>query len=339
MKKAVQEKTMKAIVQHEYGAPDVLALGEVDRPAIGDDEVLVEVRASSVNPADWHMSTGTPYLVRPQAGLRSPKQTIPGKDVAGKIAAVGKGVTQFEVGDDVYGEVAGGAFAEYAAAPANLLAPKPANLSFEQAAAVPLAAFTALQGVRDKGQVQPGQHVLVNGASGGVGTFAVQIAKALGAEVTGVCSTRNVDMVRSIGADHVIDYTKDDFSAGDQRYDVIIDNVGTGSLSDCRRALNADGIYVMIGGPKHRWLGPVRRMVAAMVYFRFVSQSFQWFVATANQEDLVFLTGLSEAGKVTPVIDRRYTLAEVPEAMAYLGEGHTRGKSVITVSDVRGETS
>ena len=337
--KAIQEKTMKAIVQHKYGAPDVLALGEVDKPAVGDDEVLVEVHASSVNPADWHMSTGTPYLVRPQAGLRTPKQTIPGKDVAGTIVAIGEGVTEPRVGDDVYGEVDGGAFAEYVAVRADLLAPKPANLTFEEAAAVPLAAFTALQGVRDKGQVRPGQHVLVNGASGGVGIFAVQIAKALGAEVTAVCSTKNADMVRSIGADQVIDYTKDDFSAGEQRYDVMIDNVGTGSLSDCRRVLNSDGVYVMIGGPKHRWLGPVRRMIAAMVYFRFVSQNFQWFVATPNRNDLDYLTELIEDGKVTPVIDRRYALAEVPEAMAYLGKGHTRGKSVITVSEGTGETA
>jgi len=329
--KALQETTMRAIVQHEYGAPDVLSLGKVAKPAVGDDEVLVEVHASSVNPADWHLSTGTPYLVRPQAGLRTPKRGIPGKDVAGRVVAVGKDVTAMAVGDDVYGEVEGGAFAEFVAAPANLLAPKPANLTFEEAAAVPLAAITALQGLRDKGQVQPGQHVLVNGASGGVGTFAVQIAKALGAEVTAVCSTRNVDMVRSIGADHVIDYTKDDFSAGERRYDVMIDNVGTGPLSDCRRVLNSDGIYVMIGGPKHRWLGPVRHMINAAVYFTFVSQTLRWFVATANREDLVYLTELIEAGKVTAVIDRRYTLAEVPEAMAYLGEGHSRGKSVITV--------
>lgn len=323
---------MQAIVQHEYGSPDVLKLDEIDKPIAGDDDVLVQVRGSSVNPADWHTSTGTPYLVRAMGGgFRRPKRTILGSDVAGRVEAVGKNVSQFQPGDDVFG-IGEGAYAQYVCASEALLEMKPANMTFEQAAAVPIAAFTALQGLRDHGQVQPGQRVLINGASGGVGTFAVQIAKTLGADVTAVCSTRNVDMVRSIGADQVVDYTQEDFTqTGDARYDVLIDNVGNRHLSECRRALSSEGVYVMIGGPKGRWLAPVPRLIRAVVSFKFVGQKFRFFVARSNKADLTHLKELIESGSVMSVIDRQYSLSEVPEALRYLGEGHSRGKSVITV--------
>ena len=331
--KAMHTTKMKAIVQHRYGPPDVLDYTEIDPPTVGDDQVLVAVRAACVNPADWHMMTGTPYMVRAMgAGLRKPKRTTAGSDLAGVVAAVGANVVDFEPGDEVFGEIGGGAYAEYAAASAHLLALKPANMSFEEAAAVPVAGFTALQGLRDHGEVAPGDKVLINGASGGVGTFAVQIAKALGAEVTAVCSTKNIDMVRSIGADHVVDYTRENFVDGDQRYDVFIDAIGNRSLADCLRVLSDDGRYVMIGGPKHRWLGPVRRMVAGLARFRFAGPKFRWFVATANQADLLVLKELIEDGKVTSVIDRTYPLSETADALRYLEQGHTRGKSVITVS-------
>jgi NADPH:quinone reductase-like Zn-dependent oxidoreductase len=328
---------MKAIVYHEYGPPDVLEFQEIDRPVVKDDEVLVRVHAASARAGDWHHMRGLPYILRLMGyGLLKPKNTVAGRDLAGSVEAVGKNVKQFQPGDEVFGwygwRTAGrGAFAEYASVSEDALAPKPANLTFEQAAAVPEATFTALQGLRDHGKVRPGQRVLINGASGGVGTFAVQIARAFGAEVTGVCSTRNVDMVRSIGADHVIDYTQEDFTKSGERYDLILDIAVKHSLSDCRRALTAKGTYVLIGDSGGRWLGGLRRFVKTRFLSPFVGQRMVSFEAKGKKEDLVVLKDLIEAGKVTPVIDRRYPLSEVPEAIRYLEEGHASGKVVISV--------
>lgn len=320
---------MKAIVQHKYGAPEaVLELQDIDQPVVGDDEVLVRVHASSVNPADWHFMRGSPYFIRLAGyGLRRPKNPVPGIDVAGVVDAVGKDVTRLRPGDEVLGWCRG-AYAEYACAAEDHFVPKPANITFEQAAAVPIAATTALQGLRDKGQLRPGQTVLVIGASGGVGTFAVQIAKALGADVTGVCSTRNVEMVRSIGADHVIDYTREDFIGGEKRYDLIFQLAGTRSPSDCRRTLTRKGTLVLCSGDGR--LSGIDRIVTAMVSSPLVSQRLVTWVSTINSRDLLTLTGLIEAGEVTPVIDRTYALSETPAAILYLEEGHTRGKVVIT---------
>lgn len=328
-----QEETMKAFVAYEYGPPEgVLELGEVARPVIDDDQVLVKVEAISVHPGDWHLIAGLPYVVRIMGfGVRRPKTNVPGSEIAGRVEAVGKNVTRFQPGDEVYGEVSK-AYAEYVAAPEDLLALKPANLTFEQAAAVPVSAFTALQGVRDKGDVKPGQKVLVIGASGGVGTYAVQIAKSYGAEVTGVCSTRNVDMVRSIGADHVIDYTTEDILESGQRYDVILDTAGSRPLSILRRALTPKGTLVIIGGEGGgNWFGAVSRTLKGLLLSPFVGQRLRAYVASANKEDLETLTGLIESGEVTPVIDRTMEFAEIPEALRYLGEGHTQGKVVISV--------
>jgi NADPH:quinone reductase-like Zn-dependent oxidoreductase len=305
----------------------------VEKPACKDGEVLVEVRAASANPADWHLMRGAPFLARFANGLRKPKNTRLGADVAGRVAAVGSSVTQFQVGDDVFGELpldALGSFAEYVCAREDLLASKPANLTFEQAAAVPLAAFTALQGLRDAGQIQPGQKVLVNGASGGVGTFAVQIAKSFGTEVTGVCSTRNLDLVRSIGADHVIDYTQEDFTRSGQSYDLIFDAVGNRSVSDLRRALNPNGICAVAG------FTSLSRLFQVVALGGWMSRTGSKKIglmqtAKANKEDLLFIKELLEAGKVVPVIDRAYPLRQVPEAIGYLEAGHARGKVVITV--------
>jgi len=269
-------------------------------------------------------------MVRIQAGLRKPKDKRLGVDVAGQVEAVGRNVTQFRPGDEVFGACRG-AFAEYACASESALVMKPDNVTFEQAASAPVAAFTALQGLRDKGQIQPGQKVLINGAAGGVGTFAVQIAKWFGADVTGVCSTRNADMVRSIGADRVIDYTQEDFTKSGQRYDLFFDCVGNHSLLACRRVLNPKGIYIVVGGPDGRWLGPLARMIKTLVLSRFVSQNLVMFLARRSKEDLTIMHELMKAGKVTPVIDKRYKLSEVPEAIRYLEEGHARGKVVITL--------
>lgn len=320
---------MKAIVQHKYGGPEaVLELKDIDQPMLGSDDVLVRVQAASVNPADWHVMRGSPYFIRLAGyGLRRPKNPVPGIDVAGVVDAVGKDVTRLRPGDEVFGWCRG-AYAEYACAAEDHFVPKPANITFEQAAAIPIAATTALQGLRDKGQLRPGQTVLVIGASGGVGTFAVQIAKALGAEVTGVCSTRNVEMVRSIGADHVIDYTREDFIGGEKRYDLIFQLAGTRSPSDCRRALTPKGTLVLCSGDGR--LSGIDRIVTAMVSSPFVSQRLVTWVSTINSGDLLTLTGLIEAGEVTPVIDRTYALSETPAAILYLEEGHTRGKVVIT---------
>jgi NADPH:quinone reductase-like Zn-dependent oxidoreductase len=323
---------MKAIVYHEYGSPNVLELQEVDKPVVKDGEVLVRVRATSANPADWHFMRGLPYIMRPQSGLAKPKNRVLGRDVAGQVEAVGKDVTRFRSGDEVFANVETGGFAEYTCVSEGFLVLKPVNLTFEQAAAVPLAALTALQGLRDEGQMQPEQRVLIIGASGGVGTFAVPIAKSFGADVTGECSTRNVEMVRSIGADHVIDYTQEDFTQSGQKYDLILQLAGTRSPSECRRALTSKGTLVLSSGESGgRWIGPVDRIIKAVVLSPFVSQKLGTFLAKPNREDLQFLKELIEAGKLTPVIDRTYSLSEVPEAIRYLEEGHARGKVVITV--------
>jgi NADPH:quinone reductase-like Zn-dependent oxidoreductase len=331
----VPANPMKAIVYCNYGVPN-LKFQEIEKPTPEDDQLLVKVRAASVNPLDWHFVEGTPYFMRLiGVGLRKPKDTRLGVDFAGTVEAVGKNVTKFKPGDEVFGGRTG-AFAEYVCVrEPRAVALKPANITFEQAASVPIAAITALQGVRDKGKVQPGQKVLINGASGGVGTFAVQIAKSVGADVTGVCSTRNLDMVRSLGADHVIDYTKEDFTKGDQRYDVILDNVANRSLSECRRVLNPNGRYVLIGGGganEGRWLGPgLTQALKAMVLSKFVSQKMGMMMGELNQKDLTALADLMQSGKVTPVIDRTYKLSEIPQAIQYLEQGHARGKVVIAV--------
>jgi NADPH:quinone reductase-like Zn-dependent oxidoreductase len=324
---------MKAIAQDRYGAPDALELREVDKPVIGEHDVLVRVQAASANPYDLHFMRGLPYIVRGAAsagfGIRGPKLPIRGRDLAGQVEAVGTLVTHLRPGDEVYG-VGQGTFARYACASESELAPKPANLTFAQAAAMPVAAVTALRALRDHGQVQPGQTVLINGAAGGVGTFAVQIAKAFGAVVTGVCSTRNVEMVRSIGADHVIDYTAEDFTRGSNRYDLILDLVGNHSVSACRRALQPNGMLLLSHGGRSRWFGPFGQILRAVVVSRFVSQKLLAFTAHVTKEDLVVLKELAEGGKVTPVIDRTYPLSEGPDAIRYLETGHARGKVVIT---------
>src|ERR1700736_2301432 len=324
--------TMKAIVQEGYGSPDILEFRDIDKPAIGASDVLVRVRAAGVNPADWAIVGGLPYIARPLYGLRTPKNRVRGTDVAGKVEAVGASVTRFRPGDEVFGWCGHlvGAFAEDA------WTHKPARLTFEQAAAVPMAGTVALLAIRDHGEVQAGQRVLVNGASGGIGTFAVQIAKSLGAEVTGVCSTSNVDVVRSIGADHVIDYTKEDFTQTGQRYDFILDNVANRSLSDLRRALTPKGMLVPNGGGfDHRWVASGGRLVRAKLSFAFASQRVRTFIASSKQKNLLALSELIAAGKVIPVIDRTYPLSETPQAIGYVGQGHARGKVVISLRGVR----
>jgi NADPH:quinone reductase-like Zn-dependent oxidoreductase len=325
-----RRETMKAIVRDTYGSPDDLELREIDTPDLTDDGVLVRVRAASINPADWYGLTGRPYVGRTQQGLLKPKQRVLGVDFAGTVEAVGREVTELRPGDEVFGGRSG-ALAEYVCV-RNAVALKPANLTFEQAAAVPVAAITALQGLRDKGQIQPGQKVLINGASGGVGTFAVQIAKALGAEVTGVCSTRNVDLVRSLGADHVIDYTREDFTRSDRRYDLMLDIAGSRSWSECRRVLDPQATLVVVGAPKgNALIGPLSHIVKVRLAALPSSQKVVFFIAKLNRADLAVLRELLEAGKVTPVIDRRYELSEIADAFRYLGEGHAQGKIGITV--------
>ncbi len=322
---------MKAIVQEAYGPPTVLKLKEVDKPVAGDGDVLVRVHAAAVNAGDCFMMRGKPFPVRVMLGLRKPRYKVPGWDLAGRVEEVGKNETRFRPGEEVFGAcetACDGSFAEYACVPADRLAPKPANLTFEQAAAVPMAAVTALHGLRDAGKLRPGQKVLINNASGGVGTFAVQIAKALGAEVTGVCSTRNVEMVRSIGADHVFDYTKEDFTRSGQRYDLILDNIGTHSFSAYRRVLTPQGIVLPNTG--HAGMGYLLRASLLSARGRQVGKMFSGAPTT---EDLVFLKGLLESGKITPVIDRTYPLSETPAAMGYAAQGHVRGKVVITVGE------
>jgi NADPH:quinone reductase-like Zn-dependent oxidoreductase len=301
------------------------------KPEIADEEVLVRVHAAGVDRGVWHLMTGLPYLTRLAFGLRAPKNPVPGMDVAGVVEAVGGSVTRFQPGDEVFG-IGKGTFAEYARAPEHKLAPKPASLTFEQAAVLAISGLTALQGLRDHGRVEPGQKVLIVGASGGVGTYAVQIARAFGAQVTGVCSTTKVEMVRSIGADHVIDYTREDFADGSQRWDVILDIGGSLSLTRLRRALTPRGTLVIVGGEGGgRWLGVVGRLLRAHLLFPFVGQKLGTFVSKENHEDMIVLKELTESGKVTPVIDRTYPLAAVPEAIRYLEEGRVQGKVVITV--------
>jgi NADPH:quinone reductase-like Zn-dependent oxidoreductase len=328
---------MKAMVYTEYGPPDVLQLKEVEKPAPRDDEVLVSVHAAAVNYGDWALLRGDPFIVRLMSGgMSKPKNTILGADIAGRVEAIGQSVTQFRPGDEVFGDISAcgfGGFAEYVSAPESELALKPANVSFEAAAAVPMSGVVALQALRDRGRIQSGQKVLIVGASGGNGTFAVQIAKSFGAEVTGVCSTRNLDMVRSIGADDVIDYTQEDFAQGEKRYDLILGAGGYRSIFDYRRALRPEGTYVMVGGAMAQvyeamFLGPFVSMMGGQ---RLVNLS-----AMPDQEDLAFVGKLIEAGKVVPVIDRRYPLNDVPEALRYYGEGHSQGKVVISVREGSG---
>jgi NADPH:quinone reductase-like Zn-dependent oxidoreductase len=324
---------MKAIVYHEYGSTDVLEFKDIDKPAVKDDEVLVRVHSAGVAIGDWLVMGGLPYLIRLMGfGLRRPKNSALGFDVAGHVEAIGKNVTLFQPGDEVFGWCTG-AFAEYVSVSEDTLALKPANITFEQTAAVPSSGLVALLGLRDKGEVQPGQKVLIIGASGSVGTFAVQIAKSFGAEVTGVCSTRNVDMVRSIGANHVIDYTKEDITQSGQRYDLILDMAGNRSLSHLRRALTPRGTLVIVGGSGGRWLMGFGRTVRAFVLSPFVSHRLRPLLSAGkeNKEDLVVLKDLIESGKITPVIDRTYGLREVPEAIGYVGERHAQGTTVITV--------
>jgi len=327
-----EDTHMKAMVYHTYGSPDVLKLEEVQKPVPQDDEVLVQVHATSVNAGDWHLLRAKPFLMRFMGfGLIKPKHTILGSDIAGRVEVVGRNVTQFQVGDEVFGDLSGcgfGGFAEYVCARENALALKPANLSFEEAAAVPSAGVTALQGLREKGQIKLGQKVLINGASGGIGTFAVQLAKAFGADVTAVCSTRNVDIVRSIGADHVIDYTQEDFTKNGQRYDLILAVNGYHSISAYKRALHPEGVYVMTGGSN-------AQLFQAMLLGPLVSRTGRQKMGNSahkpNQKDLMFMKELLEASKVKPVIDRRFPLRDVADAIRYLEAGHAQGKVVITV--------
>lgn len=336
---------MKAIVQDRYGAPDdVLELKDIDRPVVEADEVLVRVRAASMHPDIWHAVTGLPYVMRLMgSGLRRPKNRVPGLDMAGTVEAVGVRVTRFQPGDEVFGETIkghrwqnGGAFAEYVSVPEEVLAPKPTNLTFEQAGAVPTSALIALMTVREQGKVRPGQRVLINGAAGGVGAFAVQIAKALGGELTGVDSTEKLDMLRSIGADDVIDYTQEDFTQTGERYEVIVDIAAKHSFSDCRRALTREGVYVLIGHAHYgesggRWIGGLGAIAKVMVVSPFVSQRLGGFATVKKRQWLGDLTELIEADKLTPVIDKTYPLSEVPEAIRYIEQGHVQGKVVITV--------
>jgi NADPH:quinone reductase-like Zn-dependent oxidoreductase len=324
---------MQAIVHRQYGTPDVLALEEIERPVPGDEDVLVRVHAAGASIGDHHLVTGKPYLIRltPFGGLPRPRNLVPGAAMAGRVEAVGAKVATLRPGDDVFGQAATGAFAEYLVVPAKLLAPKPINLSFEEAAAVPWAA-TALQGLRDAGGLKSGQKVLINGASGGVGTWAVQIAKALGAGVTAVCSTRNVEAVRALGADEVLDYTQQDFVTAGARFDVMLDLVGNRSLSDCRSVLTPKGAYVPCSGGGGDWIGPFVRILGGLIASLFTSRRFKTFVMTPNRDDLLFLKDLVEAGKARPIIDRRYALSEVGEALRHVGDGHSQGQTVIRIA-------
>ena len=323
-------RLMKAIVYRNYGSPDVLKCEEIEKPTPRDDQVLIRVRAASANPIDCGLMKGKPYSGRIAVRLLMPKLKIPGRDVAGEVEAVGRNVTRFKPGDAVFGTCIG-TFAEYACAAERALVLKPEGLTFEQAASVPLAALTALQGLRDKGRIQTGQKVLINGAAGGVGTFAVQLAKSFGADVTGVCSTSNVEMVRAIGADRVVDYTREDFTEGSQRYDLILNCVANRPLSSLRRVLKPEGVCVVVGAPRTTWmLGLLAYMFKPLVLSMFMSQKFVLLGAKRSKEDLTFLGELIESGKVTPVIDSLYSLSEAPEAIRYLEKGHARGKVVIT---------
>ena len=319
---------MKAIVYTKYGSPDILELKEIEKPTPKDDEVLIKIYAASVNPLDWHFMRGTPFFLRIMTGLFKPKITRLGRDIAGKVESVGGGVTRFKQGDEVFGSCTG-AFAEFVCTSELKLVLKPDNVSFEQAACVNVAALTALQSLRDKGQIKKGQKVLINGASGGVGTFAVQIAKVFNTEVTGVCSTNNIEMVRSIGADHVIDYTKEDITKTGQHYDIFLDCFANRSLFACKRVLKSGGIYIPVGGPGSSLIGILISSITAMVLSWFVSQKFVNFLTKLNKEDLSFMGDLLALDKVNSVIGKRYSLSEVPEAIRYIEEGHAKGKVVI----------
>lgn len=322
---------MNAIVCTRFGSPDELKLTDIEKPDLQEDSVLVRVRAASVNAVDWHAVRGRPYVGRLMGlGLRRPSTTVPGVDVAGHVEAVGRNVTEFKPGDEVFGSP-WGAFAEYVRGTERSFVPKPACLTFEQAAAVPVAGRTALDALRDGGRIRSGQTVLINGAAGGVGTFAVQLAKAFGADVTGVCSTGNVEMVRSIGADQVVDYTKEDFARSGKRHDLMLDIAGNRSISDCIRVLAPDGTLVIVGGPDGRWLGPMSHWLAALVRRRFVGQRLVPFLSKGRKESLTFLKELIDAGQVTPVIDRTYPLSETAAAVRYVETGHARAKVVITM--------
>lgn len=335
-----ESRTMHAMVHRRYGTPDVLAFEEIERPVPGDEDVLVRVHAAGANVGDHHVVTGKPYLIRlsPFGGLPGPRNRVPGATLAGRVEAVGAKVTTFRPGDEVYGQAANGAFAEYVVVPAKLIAPKPSNLSFEEAAAVPWAA-TALQGLRDAGGLKAGQRVLINGASGGVGTWAVQIAKALGAEVTAVCSTRNVEMVRALGADEVLDYTQEDFAKGGARFDVMLDLAGNRSLSDCQSVLTPKGTYVSCTGGGGDWFGPLFWLAGLLLSSPFTSRKLTTFIASPNQKDLLFLKELVEAGKAKPVIERRYALSEVGAALQHVGEGHAQGQTVIRIAGQSHDTT
>jgi NADPH:quinone reductase-like Zn-dependent oxidoreductase len=325
-----QEQPMQAIVHSRYGPPDALELKDIDQPVITDDAVLVKVRAAAVGKGDWLTVQGLPYVARLRYGLPNPKHNVPGFDVAGRVEAVGPRVTQLQPGDAVFGWC-DGSFAQYASVPQGQLVLKPANLTFEQAAAVPISGFAALQALRDTGQVQPGQRVVIIGASGGVGSFAVQLAKAFGAQVTGVCSTNSAELVRSIGADQVIDYTQQDFTRSGRRYDLILEMAGNRSLADLRRALTPKGTLVLVGGSGGRWFMGTGRTLRAVLVSPFVGQRLRSFFSKPRGADLVVLKELIEAGKITPVIDRTFPLSETPEAIRYVGERSTQGKTVITV--------
>ena len=331
---AAPKNPIKAFISCEYGLAN-LKLADIEKPVPTDDQILIRVRAASINPYDWHFIEGTPYVMRAMGvGLRKPKNIRVGTDFSGTVEAVGKNVTQYKPGDEVFGGAAG-SFGQYVCRrAAGAVAPKPAALTVEQAAAINIAGITALQAVRDQGKVQPGQKVLINGASGGVGTFAVQLAKSYGADVTGVCSGRNIELVQSLGADHVIDYAKEDFTKGAERYDVVIDNVANHSLSECRSVLTPNGIYVMIGGggaSEQGFLGAMGNVLKAGIYSRFVKQKMGFMMAQPSTADLTLLAGMVESGKLKTVIDRTYKLEQVPEAVRYVEEGHARGKVVITV--------
>ena len=328
---ATRASTMMAIAQRRYGQPEVLEYGRIQRPVIGDDDVLVRVCAASVHPGDYFLMTGEPYVVRLAFGLRRPRHAIPGRDLAGVVAAAGKDVADVQPGDEVFGWSTTGTLAQYACVPASQLVRTPANLSTAQAAAVPTSGLTALQALRDVAHVQPGQAVLITGASGGVGHFAVQIARTLGAEVTGVCSARNMDRVRSLGADHVIDYTRTDFTRTGLRYDAILDNVEAQPLSAVRRALTSTGVLIPNSGRGGRLVGPLARIVKARARSLFTRQTLRPFLSVEKRQDLLHLAGLLEAGQLTPVIDRTYPLSEAAEAFRYIGAGHTQGKVVVTV--------
>ena len=323
---------MKAVVHEEYGPPEVLEFKDIPDPVVGEEEVLVRVHTAAIHPGDWMLMTGRPYLFRMGIGLGRPRKRVPGFDFAGTVEAVGEEITEFQVGEQVFGEAPKGSCAEYVAVAEGKVASKPANLTLEQAAVVPVSGVTALRGLRDAGKLRPGQHVLINGAAGGIGTFSVQIAKALGAEVTGVCSAKNVEMVRSIGADHVIDYSREDFTDGGERFDVILDNVANHSLAECRRALKPGGMLLpnngTSGGP---WIGPLGRMAAALVLSPFLRKQRPPFVAPVRKRDLADLKELIEGGKISPVIGNTFPLSDTAAAFEYLAGGHARGKIAITV--------